>query len=117
MDTPWGIAQTARVIAEGIVEVTTASHGGIRLHPTHNAHVPEPFRDRDGWYEEDAEWGFVALTFPEHFDPDQVQYAHLLAARYYAEQYAAVYGRDKQQQVMRDEDAIRALLAIPRELR
>ncbi|WP_020525201.1 DUF7007 domain-containing protein [Catelliglobosispora koreensis] len=117
MDTPWGTAQSVRVIAEGIVEVTTASHGGIRLHPARNASVPAPFRDRDGWYEEDAEWAFVALTFAEFFDPDHVQYAHLLAARYYAEKYIEVYGADQQQQIMRDEEAIRARLAVPRELR
>lgn len=61
-NTPWGKPQTTRIHAEGIVEFTTASHGGIWLSPERNAQVPLELRYSAfmgngllGWYEEDED--------------------------------------------------------------
>lgn len=62
MKTPWGKAQTARVLAEGVGEVTTAGHGGIKLDRTRNARIPYLFRKDGGWYEEDCE-AFIPIMF------------------------------------------------------
>ncbi|MGE3483473.1 MAG: hypothetical protein AB7L09_01955 [Nitrospira sp.] len=53
--TPWGPAQHVYPIAEGIVFVSCAGHGGIKLDRKRNAAVPKPARRAAGWYEEDCE--------------------------------------------------------------
>ena len=62
MSTPWGKAQTARILAEGVGEVTTAGHGGIKLDRKRNALIPSSFRKAGGWYEEDCE-AFIPIFF------------------------------------------------------
>lgn len=64
-NTPWGGAQSATVYAEGIVEYSTASHGGFHLSPERNAAVHPTLRSEGGWYEEDCGWAAVAITFPD----------------------------------------------------
>lgn len=66
-NTPWGGAQSATVYAEGIVEYSTASHGGFHLTPERNAAVHPTLRSEGGWYEEDCRWAAVAITFPDLF--------------------------------------------------
>jgi hypothetical protein len=56
MKTPWGTAQRAVILVEGMGRVATAAHGGIRLAPELNSLVPEHLRQEDGWYEEDEEF-------------------------------------------------------------
>lgn len=75
MKTPWGESQTVEQIAEGIMQVTTARHGGIKLDRKRNAQVPAYMRRPGGWYEEDCEWSIVGVTFPEFF-----QVGHLKAS-------------------------------------
>ncbi|MBB5553343.1 DUF7007 domain-containing protein [Rhizobium lentis] len=65
--TPWGPSQGATVYADGIVCHTTAGHGGFRLSDARNAKVHSMLRIDGGWYEEDAAWAIVALTFPDLF--------------------------------------------------
>lgn len=72
--TPWGAAQTADTIAEGITHVTTASHGGIHLSPDRNALVPDYMKlgtfqrqGAEGWYEEDCDWCIPAIIFENEF--------------------------------------------------
>ena len=74
MQTPWGTAQTIHTLADGIVSVTTASHGGIRVSPERMELIPEDLRrgciewsDGTGWFEEDCMWAVVYDTFPECF--------------------------------------------------
>ena len=66
--TPWGKPDTQTVIAEGIIAVTTPSHGGIWLSPERLAEMPEHLRScsftHDNWFEEDTAWCAVALTWP-----------------------------------------------------
>src|SRR5437762_1102035 len=56
MPTPWGRADSAGIIAEGIAFVSTPSHGGIFLSAEMNEKIPEVFRRQGGWYEEDCDW-------------------------------------------------------------
>ena len=65
--TPWGPSQGGTVYAEGIVAYSTAGHGGFRLSAERNRKVLPMLRGEGGWYEEDACWAIVALTFPELF--------------------------------------------------
>ncbi len=92
MHTPWGAAQTQRQLGDGVIQVSTASHGGIHLSPTRNAHVHKAWRDRQGWYEEDSDWAVAALTFPNLFTADQAVDAHRLAKEWMPDQYEQVFG-------------------------
>lgn len=65
--TPWGGSQMAVIYAEGIVAHATASHGGFHLSPERNAKVHRALRRQVPWYEEDAEWAIVAISFPDLF--------------------------------------------------
>lgn len=72
--TPWGKPQTTEILADGIVEFTTASHGGIWLRPERNAQVPMQLKQSSfcqnglrGWYEEDCDAEIVRQVFPQFF--------------------------------------------------
>lgn len=65
--TPWGASQGATHYGEGVVFHATASHGGFHLSEVRNTLVDHRLRRHNGWYEEDAEWAIVALTFPDLF--------------------------------------------------
>lgn len=80
-DTPWGKAQHVKPLAEGIVNIDTARHGGIKLSGSRNAQIYEPLRRRGGWYEEDCEWTIVAAYFPELFVDSVVNVATVDEAR------------------------------------
>ena len=72
-ETPWGVAQDHCVVAPGIDSYSTAGHGGLRLSserwrelkrrfPTYaEQYAPAP------WLEEDCDWAFAAVSFPECF--------------------------------------------------
>ena len=65
--TPWGPSQSATIHADGIVEHSTAEHGGFHLSMDRNAQVHPMLRSEGGWYEEDFAWSIVAITFPDLF--------------------------------------------------
>ncbi|ABE65216.1 conserved hypothetical protein (plasmid) [Nitrobacter hamburgensis X14] len=65
--TPWGASQGATVNAEGVVSHSTAGHGGFKLSAARNRQVHPMLRSKGGFYEEDAEWAIVAITFPHLF--------------------------------------------------
>ncbi len=48
---PWGVIQDKRELAPGIWQVSTASHGGIKLSRERNAAMPDYMRNEGGWYE------------------------------------------------------------------
>lgn len=80
--TPWGEPQDIKVHAPGIVEYSTACHGGFWLSPERRAEMPEPYRstetlEGDSWYEEDCEWSIVVLSFPDLFTQQQRERAHV----------------------------------------
>lgn len=67
MNTPWGASQQKTEITKGISFYSTSSHGGLKVHKKLNDTIPDCMRNDSGWYEEDCEWCFVAIVFPEHF--------------------------------------------------
>jgi hypothetical protein len=72
MQTPWGIAQIIEEVAEGILGVSTASHGGIILDETRTAAMPDymkssTFTRTPSAYEEDCDWCMPALVFESEF--------------------------------------------------
>lgn len=60
---PWGAVQSTTVVADGIISVSTASHGGIKLDAEHQALMPEHWRKEGGWYEEDCNWCLPFIIF------------------------------------------------------
>lgn len=82
--TPWGTPYPPNKLGEGVYAFETPSHGGIWLDAERNAQVPAEWRaasfDRQGqagWYEEDCDWAFVALTFPHLFAAAVLEDAYL----------------------------------------
>ena len=75
MHTPWGQAQQIKEIGEGILWITTASHGGYYVPPEKVKQMPEHLRNITPWagkcwYEEGVDWCMVVLAFP-HLFPDE----------------------------------------------
>lgn len=66
-NTPWGQSQGATFYAEDVVCHSTAGHGGFHLSAARNRKVHPTLRAEGGWYEEDAAWAAVAITFPHLF--------------------------------------------------
>jgi hypothetical protein len=96
MNTPWGESQAIEKIADGIEFVSTASHGGYRLSAERLAGINpkafttgkyEGFRNnrKNGWFEEDCDWAFVAVAFPEHFPVGALEAAQATIKHFYPE--------------------------------
>lgn len=62
---PWGRCDSVEELAPGVVAVSTASHGGIKLSPERNRAVPPALRRASGWYEEDCEAYIVGFAHPD----------------------------------------------------
>lgn len=92
-NTPWGPSQGATIYAEGVVSHTTAGHGGFKLSAERNARV-HPMLGRDsGFYEEDAEWAIVALTFPDLFTVFERKCADKAIRDCWPDAWEAIFGR------------------------
>lgn len=90
--TPWGPSQGATVFAEGIVCHSTAGHGGFHLSDERNARVDVRLRKKDGWYEEDAEWAIVAITFPHLFTGFERRCAEQTVKDSWPDAWEAIFG-------------------------
>lgn len=74
-DTPWGRADHVTSLGEdGIVSVSTPSHGGIYVPDDLLSSIPAKYRKwakkwsgSENWYEEDCCWMAVAMAFPHLF--------------------------------------------------
>ncbi|MCG2841459.1 hypothetical protein L6Q21_10750 [Sandaracinobacter sp. RS1-74] len=93
ISTPWGMAQSSEIYADGVAFHSTASHGGIKLDRTRNAAMPTVLRVSGGWYEEDCEWAKVAIGFPDLFTDCERRHADRTLRDYYPECWEAVHGR------------------------
>lgn len=91
MNTPWGQAQTKEQLGFGVIQVTTAGHGGIHVSPTRNVHVHPVWRNKGGWYEEDCAWAIVAVTFPDLFTEEHRIIAHRVAKDWFPDAYERVF--------------------------
>jgi hypothetical protein len=76
VSTLWGTSQQSYRYADGILCHSTAGHGGFHLSGECNAQVHAMLRNDDGWYEEDAEWAKVAVTFPALFTAYERKHAN-----------------------------------------
>ncbi len=76
MGSPWGEVQTIRAIAPGIDYLTTAGHGGLYLDQERwkelHATFPmfKPFAGQ-GYLEEDCDYNYAVLCWPQFFSIDQ----------------------------------------------
>lgn len=64
---PWGKVQESKVYSDDAVRVHTPSHGGVLISPMMNEKIPEAFRIKEGWYEEDCDWAIPYYFIPEVF--------------------------------------------------
>lgn len=103
--TPWGPSQTSDKIAPGIMNYTTAGHGGVHVSKKRLAAMPEYLRREKGWYEEDCEWTLVALAFPQFFQ-DCLEGAIDTAKNYYPTIYEMYTGLVLQPGESRKKDEI-----------
>lgn len=102
MNTPWGRADHVHKVADGITSVSTPGHGGYHLDPVRMSAVHARFPHFETfaggpWFEEDADWAIVALTFEEHFSIEALRSAvrtvkHTVSGRT-AEWEQSPYGR------------------------
>ena len=73
IDTPWGVADTVRVVALGIIWYSTSSHGGYGIDQERWAELRQvlpgfqPWAG-DGWLEEDCDWVAAVAVWPWLFD-------------------------------------------------
>jgi len=92
---PWGRIETVTKVADGIVSVTTSSHGGLWLSPARQLTLPPtlasftPWTGTQEWWEEDADWAVVVLAWPNYWPEDVVRTAVEITrprpgARYFA---------------------------------
>ena len=79
MQTPWGVADSVEMIAEGIYFASTPSHGGFWLSRERYATMPTEYRGKVSgprrWFEEDCEALLVVASFPSLFSPTHVTHA------------------------------------------
>lgn len=73
VSTPWGLSQWRTDYGPGVSFYTTASHGGFHLDAerlrelTAKLGTVKTFCGQPAWFEEDCDWAYVALAFPELF--------------------------------------------------
>lgn len=79
MYTIWGHAQDITKVAEGITNVSTASHGGYILSQSRMDEMPLQYKvcsyTSDNNFEEDTSWCAVVLAWPEYFKADHINAA------------------------------------------
>lgn len=64
LESPWGPVQGGEQLADGIVLVWTAGHGGFQISQERREAMPEALRLGDQcWFEEDCEAHLVAVAF------------------------------------------------------
>jgi len=84
---PWGPVQHTERVADGIVFVSTASHGGFVLSPKRLMEMRARFKrnpyGRSRYFEEDCRAALVVIAFPELFRADQVDRAQACARVHY----------------------------------
>ncbi len=90
--TPWGVSQGATLYAEGVERHSTAGHGGFKLSTARNRNVHPMLRSKGGWYEEDAEWAIVAITFPHLFTAFERRCAERTIKDSWPEAWEAIFG-------------------------
>lgn len=91
--TPWGVADSSRCIARGIMEYGTPSHGGFHLSKSRQAQMPAALRLDHGWYEEDCDYARVVLGFPQFFSGEEIAGAMGTVRNWFPDAFEAFTGR------------------------
>ena len=72
MNSPWGTVQGSETLADGITQVYTAGHGGIKLSPARQKQLllkgvksQSNFLKSDQWWEEDCDWAIPFVNFAD----------------------------------------------------
>lgn len=91
-NTPWGPSQGGTVYAEGVTAHSTAGHGGFKLSAERNRKVYPVLRAAGGWYEEDACWAIVAITFPHLFTALERRFAERAIKDSWPDAWEAIFG-------------------------
>jgi hypothetical protein len=65
----------------------------IKLSSERNEQIPEYMRNADGWYEEDEQWGKVAVVFPDAFPSGTVVEAYGTLKNWHPEAYEKFTGK------------------------
>ncbi|MCP3468142.1 hypothetical protein [Bradyrhizobium sp. CCGUVB23] len=102
--TPWGLSQGSTVYAEGVASHSTAGHGGFKLSAERNRFVHHMLRSKGGWYEEDAEWAIVAITFPDLFTAFERRCAEKTIKDRWPDAWEAIFGTILQPGESREKD-------------
>lgn len=88
----WGRPEIAEKVADGIIVVSTASHGGYILDRVRYAEMHPTLRRAsftgDQCFEEDCSWCAVCLMWPEYFSES----ANDIAVMTWGNVYASKYG-------------------------
>ena len=93
---PWGEVQYGTVLADGIISVGTAGHGGVRISQDRWRQMPAALRlGRRRWFEEDCEAALVALAFADElgFDDSRRENTARSVADYFPANWEAHFGR------------------------
>lgn len=103
-NTPWGASQGATLYADGVVCHSTAGHGGFHLSAERNRRVHPMLRSEGGWYEEDAEWAIVTISFPQLFTAFERRCAERTIKDSWPDAWEAISGAILQAGESRDKD-------------
>ncbi|WP_445222681.1 DUF7007 domain-containing protein (plasmid) [Bradyrhizobium sp. Pa8] len=103
-NTPWGASQGATLYTDGVVCHSTAGHGGFHLSAERNRRVHAMLRSKGGWYEEDAEWAAVAITFPHLFTAFERRCAERTLKDSWPDAWEMIFGTTLQPGESREKD-------------
>ncbi|MCK1494405.1 hypothetical protein IVB14_29345 [Bradyrhizobium sp. 180] len=103
-NTPWGASQGATLYADGVVCHSTAGHGGFHLSAERNRKVHAMLRSKGGWYEEDAEWAIVAITFAHLFTAFERRCAERTIKDSWPDAWETIFGTTLQPGESREKD-------------
>lgn len=65
MPTPFGTDAEVEILCEGIANVATPEHGGVKLSEARNKLIPAHQRIQGGWYEEDHDYVVPFAVFAD----------------------------------------------------
>jgi hypothetical protein len=84
--TPWGAADYVHVVADGITEYSTPSHGGIGITQSRLMEMPPALRD-GLWYEEDCAVAKVVVGLSKYFSDEQYAQAKTSLKTWFPDTY------------------------------
>lgn len=92
--TPWGAADGKYVYGPGVTFYSCPGHGGFKVSDGQMGRMHPALAKvgKAGWFEEDCEWGAVAVAFPHLFSAKEVDQAIASLKDYYPDEYGEATG-------------------------